>query len=199
LTTSVRRLDVWARVSTCLVALALLTKPATATSVTYAPIGASTGEQLEHETEPEWYGWQTAIVNAAAISAFIAAATQGEAVSMAVAASAHTLGGPAVHLGHGRVDMAAASLGVRAGSHLPLFLFPVFACSPSASADCTTGPATWHTLAMLTGTLIDKSLYAFERPKLRPVKRAALVLFPTAPAVGASSVPTAGVTLTGTW
>jgi hypothetical protein len=97
--------------------------PATAGSASQAqaPAGARSASQGQApaRAEKEWYGWQTLIVDAASVGAFVAGAAQAPALSYAGLAG-YALGGPAVHLGHDRVGVAFADLGIRLG--LPLIM-----------------------------------------------------------------------------
>jgi hypothetical protein len=65
-----------------------------------------------------WYGWQTLIVDAASLGALFAAPAAGypwTARLRPLGAGAYLIGGPIVHVAHGRWGRALASLSLRTG------------------------------------------------------------------------------------
>jgi hypothetical protein len=75
-----------------------------------APDGAT-----EKLAGSHWYGWQTLATDGAAVALLATGiATSSEGVGFFSAAT-FALGGPIVHLAHGRGGAAAASLGIRVG------------------------------------------------------------------------------------
>jgi hypothetical protein len=85
--------------------------------------------------EKEWYGWQTLAMDSASVVAFVAGVSRFPALSDAGLAG-YVLGGPAVHLGHGRVGVAFADLGVRLTA--PLFASLIgYGIDVSSSGPCT--------------------------------------------------------------
>src|SRR5215467_11328850 len=75
------------------IALALLVLPAIA--------------RADEERETRWYGWQTLLVDGAAIGLGVATRNAG------VFLGAYALGAPIVHVAHERFGEAAGSLGLR--------------------------------------------------------------------------------------
>lgn len=69
-----------------------------------------TSEDEPSSTETKWYGWQTLITDGASLLVTPIVPVGG--------AGGYLLGGPIVHIAHGRPATAAASLGVRIGAPL---------------------------------------------------------------------------------
>lgn len=104
-----------------------------------------------------WYGWQVLITDGASIAAL--------AVAPPASVAGYALGGPIVHLAHGRLDNAAASLGTR------VLLPPAFAFVAGALLDDRRG-GDFGGLGMLAGGAVgvvsamalDAALYARSAP-----------------------------------
>lgn len=68
----------------------------------------------EEERETRWYGWQILLADLASVGAVVVTpATEGK--SLYLGAGGFALGGPIVHVAHGRPAIGAASLGLRLG------------------------------------------------------------------------------------
>jgi hypothetical protein len=142
------------------------------------------------ETAPRshWYGWQTAATDGAAVALLATgiAAESGELAGFSGATFA--LGGPIVHLAHGRGGAAAASLGIRVGLATSGFFAgaAMKSCPPSSSEEeddsyaCGLEAAA---IGMLVGAgaamVIDTAFLTHEdiRPE-RPQRTAALSVSP---------------------
>lgn len=65
------------------------------------------------EPDREWYGWQTALVDVAAASLFVAGAVADQDLPSGIGSALFVAGGPAIHAGHSQMGQALASLGLR--------------------------------------------------------------------------------------
>jgi hypothetical protein len=84
-------------------------------NIARASSSSSPSSRPEPATESYWYGWQTLTVDAASVAVIgTGIATRSEPVGWLGAGGIY-LGAPIVHISHGRVGMAFASLGVRLG------------------------------------------------------------------------------------
>lgn len=82
----------------------------------------STGPRLRVEAEHRWYGWQTLLVDTASFTTIFATALDDGpgGVVPALGVAGYVLGGPVVHMAHGRWLHAGISGALRLG--LPLAL-----------------------------------------------------------------------------
>ncbi|HET9956257.1 MAG TPA: hypothetical protein VFQ61_17235 [Polyangiaceae bacterium] len=109
------------------------------------PVAASSRE-AKH-----WYGWQTLLVDGAALGIVaggfaVRPAHSDWSVVSVVGVGAWVLGAPAVHLAHGRVGVSFASLGLRLA--LPA-LGGYLASRPCSSGECSA-----QTLGVLVGAAL---------------------------------------------
>lgn len=135
-------------------------------------------ERPEHETAPEtqrvWYGWQTLLTDALALTTAFASPEFG--------LMTYGLGAPIVHWGHGNVGRGFASLGLRAGAPILLGLGGLATCDHSGASDdehsgweCLGTAAVGVALGMLTAVVIDSSVIARETV---PVEKTTIALGP---------------------
>lgn len=104
---------------------------------------ARTGE-TEKPLHTHWYGWQTLATDGAAVAVLAAAIAASGGVGKTRAPAwgfsfaTFALGGPMVHLAHGRGDVMAASLGIRFGLATAGYLAGTYTlndCSSASNSD----------------------------------------------------------------
>lgn len=134
-------------------------------------------------TTTEWYGWQTAVMDAAAFASFFAGiGDEQDGSSMALAGvGIYLLGAPAVHGGNGNWGKAGASLGLRLTAPLAgAFTGALLAssrCEHDSSSHCGLGEAVG---GFFIGALVPPVVDAiFLGKKEVPVKPASLAWRPT--------------------
>jgi hypothetical protein len=66
----------------------------------------------------EWYGWQTLLVDGAAVTAFFATEQNNNSVGGELSAAGYVLAAPVIHLAHRNAEAAGISIALRLG--LPL-------------------------------------------------------------------------------
>ena len=87
--------------------------------------GSSVPHLREPRFEPRWYGWQTLMVDGAAIL-----------IASDVSVPIYVLGGPIVHWSHGNVGRGFGSLGLRVGAPLLLAAAFVGGCDGNGDVGC---------------------------------------------------------------
>ncbi|HEU4539117.1 MAG TPA: hypothetical protein VFS00_33580, partial [Polyangiaceae bacterium] len=134
-------------------------------------------------TTTEWYGWQTAVMDAAAFASFFSGISdESDGSSMALAGvGIYLLGAPAVHGGNGNWGKAGASLGLRLTAPLAgAFTGALLAssrCEHESSGNCGVGEAVG---GFFIGALVTPVVDAlFLGKKEVPVKPASLAWRPT--------------------
>jgi hypothetical protein len=172
-----------------------LSWPARAAAQTVAAPGSSAPRSVMFDPEPEYetrsYGWQTAVVDGAAVLFFVAAVhtafsdvdyycTQncrsdgdgdGAAVLGMTGVALYGAGGPTIHAAHGRWGTAAASLGIRA---LPIVL-GVPLMQGNDDSDAGAGILLG---GMLAAMIVDATVLARERVPVKPQAAAGLHVAP---------------------
>jgi hypothetical protein len=123
----------------------------------YAPYGYEA-----RRPRREWYGWQTLLVDGAALAMVYAAADQHthDAPTLAyVALGTNVLGPPVVHWAHGNVGRGLGSLLIRGGSWALVFA----AIAGNGSDNASVG--LFGVLGILAAPAIDAAVLAYEDPK----------------------------------
>ena len=95
-----------------------------------APLVSAPKLPHEQPLESRWYGWQTLLVDGAAIGTLFAAAGTESSELAILGVGTFYLGAPIVHFTHGNVGRGFGSLGLRVGA--PLIVGAIGA----GSADC---------------------------------------------------------------
>lgn len=151
------------------------------------PANAATTSRLESR----WYGWQTLLVDGAAIA--LAVASPNTPAAGYGAFGVYALGGPLVHVMHGRAGIGAADLGVRVGGPFVLGLagmgLELATTDPSScSGFCFRGLAGFAIGAFIgyvSAIVIDAAVFAREQVRADDVEasraraRHAVTLVPT--------------------
>jgi hypothetical protein len=127
------------------------------------------------ERAREWYGWQTLLVDGAAVGLTVALANSHQNVAGAVFAGGYVLGGPAVHLAHGHRTKAGGSLALRLAAPLLGGMIGGVATAgcdsdkpPGERGECGgIGLATGATLGLLAAILTD-SIWLAREPAAPP-------------------------------
>ncbi|HSO40490.1 MAG TPA: hypothetical protein VLT33_48520 [Labilithrix sp.] len=119
-------------------------------------------------THTHWYGWQTLLVDGASLLVLPAVAMTSDSAGgglLLVAGGGYLLGGPIVHLAHGEVARAFASLGLRAGLPLVGGFVGVAAAKENCRGElCGLGGAfVGAALGMVAATIIDPAALAYEK------------------------------------
>jgi hypothetical protein len=123
-------------------------------------------------TKDSWYGWQTLLVDAAALGMVLAAPAGGEHTRdplLVAGVGTYALGGPAVHLAHAGVGRALGSLALRAG--LPIggaFVGMALGTASDHSGDAIAGGLVGFGLGLVGAVAIDASLVAWEEGTPKP-------------------------------
>jgi hypothetical protein len=146
------------------------------------PAKPAVGKEARVTTKTEWYGWETAIMDAAAFGAFLSGVDERDS-SMAVAGvGLYLLGAPVVHGFKGQWGKAGASLGLRLGAPVA----GAFTGAMLASGSCRrSGPedlcgASAVVSGFLLGALVPPLVDAiFLGKKEVPVKTASFSWQPT--------------------
>jgi hypothetical protein len=122
------------------------TTPASGPAASRAPSAGPRTSAPPHDddddaTETRWNGWQTLLVDAGAVTAFVTGVNaKGDSATLhwlVTSAGLYVIGAPLVHLAHGRGQATAIDLGVRIGA--PLILAGVGLAIGSA-AGCSDYP-----------------------------------------------------------
>lgn len=154
-------------------------------SPTNAPVGSwqtnrgPWGEQRQAaapkpQTRTVWYGWQTLLTDAAAISSAF--------IRPEIGIGTYALGGPIVHWAHGNTGRGFVSLGVRVvpAGLATLALYsncrqPANNEKPDEGISCAEGPITMGLIVIATAIVIDAAVLAREEV---PVEQTAISLGP---------------------
>jgi hypothetical protein len=136
---------------------------------TYTPEGDPPPKPTHDEgpTTRHWYGWQTLLVDGAALGFIAAGLSKGEYVLFGV--GTYLVGPPIVHATHGRADAAFGSFGVRlllppTAALLFGFGLGAAACPRESSGDCTGSMAlAGFVSAMAVATTLDAALFAIAK------------------------------------
>jgi hypothetical protein len=149
-----------------------------------------------------WYGWQSLIIDAPAVSLLVAGAAAptlndrlGSAPTIA-GGVAFVLGGPIVHWAHGSVGKGFASLGLRVVIPVLAELAFYLACFDCSHSDGQLGMTLVLIPALLVPAALDDFVLAYEPAGVPSTPSSHLGLTPTVGAVRDAEkrvVPTVGV------
>jgi hypothetical protein len=150
--------------------------------------------------ERVWYGWQTAIVDGAAMSAGAAAVALGvpESTNKLTPAARFgfgwwvtaSLAEPVVHFAHHRAGIGLADLGMRIGTSLVGALIGAgVTCAAMSAEDCSRRGAAYGLVGGNTlGAILDAAYLAYDAPSPRPVASGAAWIPAVAAAPGGAVV-----------
>ncbi|HEY1696386.1 MAG TPA: hypothetical protein VGG39_29685 [Polyangiaceae bacterium] len=184
------------------------TSPPGASTATAPASSASSAQELVPDapppTERHWYGWETLLVDAGALTTMIAGAVAQSTAVGVTGVTAYALGPSVVHAARGHAGASAEDVAVRV--LLPIFTATVgYAVDYTASGPCT--PDQWLCFRGLAGLglglvagyvgaiVIDASVLAWDRAPLAPDRDPAAVQ--SASAARIRWAPTVGVTQRG--
>ena len=164
-------------------------------SVGAPPESVAPPRAIDARRKPEgsrWYGWQTLATDGAAVALLAIGVAAEKGPVIGVSAATFALGGPIVHLAHGRGGAAAGSLGLRVG--IPVAGFFVGAamqhCNHTSEADDLCG-FEGAAIGMLAGAgiamLLDSALLAHEDARREQPQRVARLFVSPAVSMSKSS------------
>jgi len=133
------------------------------------------------QPERRWYGWQSALVDAAAVGLTLPLALRDDTNELLLFAfvgpPAYAVGAPIVHFAHENVPQGLASLGLRLGVPPVLGAVASLGCAPGRREKCVIGTAL---ASMLVAMVLDDALLAYESvPSPRANARNRLHVQPT--------------------
>jgi hypothetical protein len=138
---------------------------------------------VEARRRSHWYGWQTLATDGVTVTLLASGIAAQRGALVAFGAATFALGGPIVHLAHGRGDAAAASLGIRVGvPFVGAFVGAVIEdCRHSDNEGC---PLEGAAIGLLAGTgaamILDTVFLAHEDiPREQPQRTARLSVSPS--------------------
>lgn len=133
----------------------------------------------EPQAQTNWYGWQILLADALSVGLVYAGGTHDQGAVVVAGLGAYGLGGPVVHLGHGRDGLAVASIGLRGG--LPILGGVIGFFADTSSLTRAAGIAIGVIAGAATASALDISLLA--REAVPVAKQPAVSAFSVTPAL----------------